>query len=322
NMIDRSNIVAKLDGGDEPPLLLISHLDVADVDESKWRFPPFSATFSDNEIWSRGTLDTKHLTVMQLASFINLKRKQISLNRDVYFIATADEENGSEHGMAYMVKKHPEYFPSGTVINEGGGFYVTYRGKKFLLLSVGEKGNCTICLNTKGQSGHASCPPDDQAIQKLSVAIRQLLDTPLPKNHSEISEIFLDTLGVKKSKMGISDYFDLENSEEKLLKKLYNYMLENEVKVKQIDVGDKINAIPYKSTVKLQFILLPGTTKQDIERFIRYALKEVEAEWQIESFHEGFVNDEDVSITEAFQRVIKELGFDAKLLPFLALGQT
>lgn len=264
------------------------------------------------------------MTIMQLASFIELKREQLPLNRDVYFIATADEENGSEQGMAYMIRNHPEYFPNGIVINEGGGFYVSYRKKKYLLLSVGEKGSCKIRVDTKGQGGHASCPPDDQAIQKLSAVIRQLLDSPLPKLRLGVLEEFLRILGIEDGEKGTDDDFDSDNSEEGLLKQLYHYMLDSEVRVKQIDVGEQINAIPYKATAQLEFKLLPGTTREDIESFIQKALKEIEAEWEIESFQEGFVNDADsnTSIASEFQNAIRKFGFDAELLPFLALGKT
>src|SRR5688572_525684 len=41
----RPNLVARLKGnGRKRPLLLMGHTDVVNVDPSKWKFPPFSAT--------------------------------------------------------------------------------------------------------------------------------------------------------------------------------------------------------------------------------------------------------------------------------------
>ena len=63
-----------------------------DGDADKWNWPVFGGVEDGGRIYGRGTLDTKHLTVMELNAFLNLKRSGRKLKRDVYFLATIDEE--------------------------------------------------------------------------------------------------------------------------------------------------------------------------------------------------------------------------------------
>lgn len=69
-----------------PNLILLSHIDVVGADPSEWTCPPFEAREIDGYIYGRGTVDTKQLTVMELAAFLNLKTLQKDQNRDVYLV--------------------------------------------------------------------------------------------------------------------------------------------------------------------------------------------------------------------------------------------
>ena len=78
----------------QPPLILLSHVDVVGAQPEQWKFPPFEAQEEDGYIYGRGSVDTKQLTVMELAAF-EFKDSGIKRKRDVYFLATSDEESGS-----------------------------------------------------------------------------------------------------------------------------------------------------------------------------------------------------------------------------------
>ena len=87
----RGNIWARLKGGDQPALVLLHHMDVVPADPKYWDTDPFAAATKDSVIFGRGAIDTKTLGVAQLQVFLALKRARIPLNRDVIFMATADE---------------------------------------------------------------------------------------------------------------------------------------------------------------------------------------------------------------------------------------
>ena len=117
----RKNLWARLDGGDEPGLLLFHHSDVVSADPDFWLTDPFAADIVDGHIYGRGALDMKSQGIVHLAAFIELHRNQVRLNRDVVFMATADEENGSDAGMGWMVRNRPAVFSDiGLAMTEGG----------------------------------------------------------------------------------------------------------------------------------------------------------------------------------------------------------
>jgi acetylornithine deacetylase/succinyl-diaminopimelate desuccinylase-like protein len=59
--------------------------------------------------------------ISQLATFVSLHRAGLALNRDVVFVATADEEAGGAFGAGWLVENRPEIFAeAGLLINEGG----------------------------------------------------------------------------------------------------------------------------------------------------------------------------------------------------------
>ena len=129
------------DQAEEAPLIQMSHTDVVAAQASQWKFPPFEAQEVDGYIYGRGTVDTKQLTAMELTAFLALKEKEIPLKRDVYFLATSDEESGSAYGLQWFLdheitvgestKTGRELFRGSDVISEGGGFPVVGGKREF-----------------------------------------------------------------------------------------------------------------------------------------------------------------------------------------------
>ena len=112
----RGNIWARLEGGSEPGLILLQHLDVVPAEEEFWTIDPLSGDIRDGYILGRGARDMKGLGVIQLASFLSLHRSGAELNRDIIFLATADEEAGGFYGVDWLIKNRPEIFEgAGTV---------------------------------------------------------------------------------------------------------------------------------------------------------------------------------------------------------------
>jgi acetylornithine deacetylase/succinyl-diaminopimelate desuccinylase-like protein len=117
----RGNIWARLKGGNQPALVLLHHMDVVPADPKYWNSDPFAATTKDSVIFGRGALDTKTLGVVELEAFLALHRAKVPLDRDVIFMATADEEAGGNFGAGWMVKNRPDAFKgAGILLNEGG----------------------------------------------------------------------------------------------------------------------------------------------------------------------------------------------------------
>ena len=101
--------------------------------------------------------------MMELYAFLNLKKQENHLNRDVYFLATIDEEAGSSFGMEYVRQERPNLFQNAMVINEGGGFPLHINGKNYMMLTVGEKAVCKIKISA------AAAAPGRQCAELLAV---------------------------------------------------------------------------------------------------------------------------------------------------------
>jgi acetylornithine deacetylase/succinyl-diaminopimelate desuccinylase-like protein len=58
----------------EPPLILLSHVDVVPVDAESWSRDPFGGELVDGEVWGRGAVDMKNMVAMELGVMLALRR--------------------------------------------------------------------------------------------------------------------------------------------------------------------------------------------------------------------------------------------------------
>ena len=113
----RSAVVARLRSTATPDpskaLLLVAHMDVVGVEKSKWTVDPFAAVEKDGYLYGRGAIDDKGMLAANLAAFIALKRANPRLNRDVIFLATADEEQFGDASIKILIAKYWDKFAAG-----------------------------------------------------------------------------------------------------------------------------------------------------------------------------------------------------------------
>jgi acetylornithine deacetylase/succinyl-diaminopimelate desuccinylase-like protein len=174
---DRGNLIARIEGrSGSAGLMFMSHTDVVPVeDETKWKFPPFSATISDNRIFGRGASDCKGLLTAQMMAMRLLKRNGIALEDSLILASGADEEHGGRYGFGWLAENHPEKLATPFAVNEGGGAPIKAAGALTYVLGVGEKGRLQIEIDVKGVSSHASVPwQGTNAMYRLSRALSSI----------------------------------------------------------------------------------------------------------------------------------------------------
>ena len=66
----------------EPPLILLSHVDVVPVEGEAWSRDPFGAELVDGVVWGRGAVDMKDMVAMELSVMLGLQRSGVGLRRD------------------------------------------------------------------------------------------------------------------------------------------------------------------------------------------------------------------------------------------------
>lgn len=270
----RASIRSILPGsGEKEPVLMINHTDVVPSDLNEWSFDPFSGEIVDGMIRGRGTLDMKSIGIMELIALLTLKREGVKLNRDLIFLAAADEEMGGAEGADYLVKNHFDDFRADVVLNEGG-FGVTdiIPGKPVMMISSAEKGICWLKLTREGLPGHGSAPHGQNALENMSKAMVRLLLEETPITITPIIAEYFRNLAVGWEFL---KPFVEDGKDETLVKILkesgflalpqINAMVKNTTSLNVLNAGSKTNIIPSHAEAVLDCRVLPG---QDIDQFI------------------------------------------------------
>jgi acetylornithine deacetylase/succinyl-diaminopimelate desuccinylase-like protein len=197
----RANLVAVLkadkDAAKMPAneaLIMISHLDTAGVQEG-WTMPPTKATLKDGRIYGLGSTDAKNYAAVNLTILTWLKENNIKLSRDIIFLFTADEENGSAKGIKFLYDKYPSKLKAGFALNEGGGIIPGSDGlKDIMFVEAASKMYMDILLTASGEGAHASMPPPSNAIYKLSQALSVLENYKRPIHMTPFTRIFFEKI--------------------------------------------------------------------------------------------------------------------------------
>lgn len=118
----RANVYARIRGRKPGAgLLLLSHIDVVPAEAQRWSEPPFSGKTRMNMLYGRGALDMKSIGICQLFAFAELATSGKQPERDVVFLAVADEEEGGRLGIAWLLEHRPDVIDGiGFALNEGG----------------------------------------------------------------------------------------------------------------------------------------------------------------------------------------------------------
>src|SRR6267142_959216 len=194
----RSAVVARLQRSAvaEPSraLLLVAHLDTVPVDKSRWSVDPFGAVIKDGYLYGRGVIDDKGMLAANLAVFISLKRSLAHLNRDVIFLATADEETSGDASIRMLIAKHWDKLAAGFAINEGGNVFLKNGKVEYIGVQASEKVAFNISVIARGTSGHASQPLKDNPVVHLSAAVAKIGTYSAPVHFTSIVRRYFEGL--------------------------------------------------------------------------------------------------------------------------------
>ncbi|MDE3724077.1 M20/M25/M40 family metallo-hydrolase [Nocardiopsis sp. N85] len=277
----RSNVVARVPGTDPdaPALLVHGHLDVVPADAASWTVPPFSGEIADCPVtglpalWGRGAVDMKNTVGMVTAVVREWARTGARPRRDIVLAFVADEEDSSEHGAEFLVRRHPDLFEGcAEAIGEGGGETVharTATGGTARLYPVGaaERGSAWLTLRAEGTAGHGSRPPRDNAVAALAEAIVRISGHRWPPHPTPVTRASIDgiaaALGVERG----PDDTRTDEALEALLARLgaaaplVSPAVRNSAAPTMLSAGYKVNVVPGEATAGVDGRVLPGAEK-------------------------------------------------------------
>ena len=247
------------------PIILLNHTDVVTSDASHWKVPPFSGEIKNGYIWGRGAQDMKDEGLAQLVALVMLKRENLALDRDVIFLAVADEEmegSGTDWFIAHQsdLLGNAEY-----LINEGGENLLEDAKVKYVGVDVGEKTVYWLHVVAHGRPGHGSRPNPDSAPNRLVRALDRILAYRTPLRVLPVVEEFLRDMAPYEPPERAAQYRDIRRAiEEKRFREeverdqSLNFLLRDTISLTMLGGSEQTNVIPPEAWANLDVRILPG----------------------------------------------------------------
>jgi len=328
----RPNVVARLKGsGRKRPILIMGHTDVVNVDPTKWTHPPFSAARDDGHIYGRGTLDDKDSVTAGLMTMLLLKRLNLTLDRDVIFLAEAGEEGSTRVGIQFMANQHFAAIDAEYCLAETGGVERKGGRVQYATVQTTEKVPRAIELTARGTSGHGSVPTSSNAIDQLARALTAVGAWRPPVRLNETTRMYFtrlaqmsagveaqryrDVLDPKKA-AGVDEYFRANDPTNAA-------RLHATASTTMLSGGYRVNVIPGEAKATLDVRIMPDDNIDDVLGSIRKAVNHpaVSVEWaQRATRPPGSSRLDSEAFTTIEAAVTRH--YQTKTLPIMSTGAT
>src|SRR5439155_804502 len=203
-----------------------------------------------------------------LAAFIALKRANPRLNRDVIFLATADEEQFGDASVKILIAKYWDKFAAGFALNEGGEVLLKNGKVQYVAVQASEKVPVNVTVVARGTSGHASMPTKDNAVVHLAAAVAKIGNYSVPVHFTTIVRRYFEQLAaIEDDEIGkwmrSLDAPDRGEHAQRVISDaspLWNSMLRDSIAPTMLAAGVRANVIPGEARANLNIRLLPGDT--------------------------------------------------------------
>ena len=283
----RANLVARLRGtGARGALVLHHHIDVVPAEAHAWSADPFGGAVRDGYIVGRGALDMKSTGILHLVALLAIKRSGVPLDRDLVFLATADEETGSRHGARFVVDRQADWLAGvESVLTELGAIRVEPRYRApFGSIAVAEKTQLHVRITARGRAGHACVPARAHAVNTLIVALARLLgaDRP-PRVVPLVAEYFRRLAEVlpeaeRPGLHALGDALGDDAFRERFMNDPFHAALVSDtLAITILRGGGQLNIVPSEASAEIDCRCLPGQASE-LLRWIRALLADLPVE--------------------------------------------
>jgi acetylornithine deacetylase/succinyl-diaminopimelate desuccinylase-like protein len=326
---ERPNLIARIEGGDRPPLLLQGHVDVVTTVGQRWTRPAFSGALVDGYVWGRGAVDMKGPVAMLVSAFVRAKREGTTLPGDVILAVLADEEAGGDVGARFVAEEHAHLFEGVRfALSEFGAFSLEISGRRFYPIQVAEKQICWLKATIRGKGGHGAMVNRGGTMARLARLLRNLDRRRLPIHVTPVVREYVERIAAELPRPK-RDLF-LATLKPRLADGALRAMgeegrrleasLRHTVNATIIRASDKINVVPSTIEVELDTRALPGFAPEQVMGEVRDLIgDDVELEL---IRHDPGPPAPDLTLYELLAGVLRELDPEGIPVPFMQPGVT
>jgi acetylornithine deacetylase/succinyl-diaminopimelate desuccinylase-like protein len=167
----------------KPNIILLNHIDVVPAENpEKFKYPPFSGTIAEGQVWGRGAIDNKGMGVMQLLALDHFVERAFreDLPFNVTMISVSGEETGGYTGAKVVSEQFKQKLNGVVLFGEGGTgipkLITNNQKKRVFTVSTTFKRSLWLKLTLKmNTSGHGSVPPSKYAVQEKIRALYKIV---------------------------------------------------------------------------------------------------------------------------------------------------
>ena len=265
----KAHFIARLKGnGTKKPVLVAAHADVVGVEREKWSVEPFEGLIKDGSVYGRGAIDFKGGMAVFARAAMMLAEKKVPLDRDVIFMAEADEENG-KYNTTWLSRDHWPLMDCEFALNEGGWIIKGDDGKvQYVSISTADKTAVSVLVTATGTSTHASMPRPDNAIFALSRAMTKIADYQTAVLLTPETRQFISTLAKVNAPPGARYFNDLLSADPAKVHSaaaeiskdpLLHAIIRNTLAPVIVNGGFRGNVIPGSAEANINLRMIPGT---------------------------------------------------------------
>src|SRR4051794_25655483 len=268
---DRTNLLVTLRGdGTGPSLGFLGHLDVVVARRGEWSVEPFAAIERDGVIWGRGAVDMKCQVAATAVALATLAREGFEPNGDLMLLLMADEEVGDAGvGSPFFVEARPDLRPD-YIVGEGAGERFTTPSGPVYLLDCGVKATASATLTVHGRAGDASLP--DAGIDALTETSRLLARLDAHRSPvripAEIEPVLQELGGAGNTP---EERLAAARAAHPALGRVLGALVGTVMRATVLEAPGPPNAVADRATATIECIVLPATTREDLEAELRAA---------------------------------------------------
>ena len=313
------------------PIILLNHMDVVTSDAAHWKVPPFSGEIKDGWLWGRGAQDMKDEGLAQLVVMVMLKREKIELDRDVIFLAVADEE-AEGTGTDWFIANQRDLLENAEfLINEGGENLLENGKVKYVGVDVGEKTTFWLHVVAHGRPGHASRPIPDSAPNRLVRALERILAYRTPLRLLPVVEEFLRDMAPYEPPEEARAYRNIRSAiEDKKFRQdvekdeSLNFLLRDTISLTMMGGSEQTNVIPSEAWANLDVRILPGGDPRALLEQIRRVVDDpnVTVEPLNAEFRQANYSPTNTKLYEAIRKVSGKYFPGTPVVPHITSGYT